>query len=108
MGPLIARYSVENISSTTDIAVIDTYYHGYLSYQANFVGTLQGTLKLFLSNDGANYAEYTRAAQTIPAGNDTYIVDLVVPCLARYFKIVMDVTSGTGDIDLIASLKGDT
>lgn len=108
MGPLIVRYSVENISSTTEIAVIDTYYHGYMSYQANFVGTLQGTLRLYVSNDNVNFAEYTRAAQSIPAGTDTYIVDLVVPCLARYFKIVMDVTSGTGDINLIASLKGET
>lgn len=106
MAALVVKHIKENISSTTDVVLLDLRNDSYLSYQANISGTLTGVLQLWVSNDKTNFVERTDAAKLIPASG-SYLVEIVTPCIARYYKIVMYVSAGTGTVEVITCVKGD-
>jgi len=112
MAALLRKYTASGVSTTTDIGVMDMRYHSYLSYQANISGSLSGVLQLWVSNDGINFVQKTDAAKSIsppvaPATSKTYFIEIANPCLARFYKFTMYVSSGSGDVSVIAVVKGD-
>lgn len=106
MAALVIKHVKENISSTTDVVTLDMKNDSFLSYQANIAGSLTGVLQLWVSNDKVNFVERTDAAKLISASG-SYLVEIVTPCIARYYKIVMYVGAGTGDVEVITCVKGD-
>ena len=107
MSALVTKFSTKTINSTTTVGTLDLHGYMYLSYQANITGTLIGTLELWISNDNNSFVHRNDADKSI-SGDGPYLVEIVNPCIARYHKWIMNVSSGSGIVNLIPCAKGAT
>jgi hypothetical protein len=107
MAALVTKFKTKTINATTEVGTLDLHGYLYLSYQIDISGTLLGTLQLWISNDNINFTQRTDAAYSITKSG-TNLIEIVNPCIARYHKWIMNVSSGSGTVLITPCAKGNT
>lgn len=78
---------------------------GYIgSIQAVWTGSPEGTLTLFISNDGVTYSLYTGSSISVTTAGD-FLWNLV-SCGFNFVKLRYTFASGTGTLNVSSSYKG--